>query len=172
MIRPRWVWVWEGWEECRGEEGCSHVGVEGGTFCNGHCVGESSTPTHWFGFSFYGTISSSFSLIWWCHGVSLYPWRTIAVEMDYDYKGWATAWQHTRTKYGDAPSVWSAARPVAARWLLSYLFSFLSSLCVCRIFERNFCHRTQRQKGSVFCKICQNTLQRSKLTYCAYPSNC
>lgn len=28
--------------------GCSHVGVEGGTFSNGHCVGESSTPTHCF----------------------------------------------------------------------------------------------------------------------------
>lgn len=27
-----------------------------------------------------------------------FPWRTIAVEMDYDYKGEVVGWQHTYTE--------------------------------------------------------------------------
>lgn len=38
----------------------------------------------------------------------LFPWRTVTVEMDYDYQGSAAAWWHTYTvqrKYGEGPSM-------------------------------------------------------------------
>lgn len=50
---------------CLGEGGTSsHVGVEGGTFCNGHCVGESSTPTHCFLWHCFSILLSHLVMSW------------------------------------------------------------------------------------------------------------
>lgn len=78
--------------------------VSGG-LSNRHSVDESSPLQHtqtytislhcYCSFSFFLSHSLSHLVISWSE---TFPWRTIAVEMDYDYKGEVVGWQHTYTE--------------------------------------------------------------------------